>query len=180
ERVQAKEKFEKFDLSTSHFISSLNDLPWLSVVQYNDELDLTPTDKDSKITFDEFFESLKKEQGSEDTGETKAREVFEKLDADHDGVVDFKDFLGVVMAEKREYANQVAELFFTMCDQDGDGFVLPEDLLKDLLGNKVQEADPALDLLFKKADADGDRKLNRDEFKAFWELYATELESTVR
>lgn len=79
----------------SRFISPLDDLLWLFVVQYTNELDLTPTDKDSKLTFDEFFESMKKEG---DISETSAREVFEKLDADHDGVVDFKDFLGVVMA----------------------------------------------------------------------------------
>ncbi|KIO32667.1 hypothetical protein M407DRAFT_18425 [Tulasnella calospora MUT 4182] len=89
------------------------------------------------------------------------------------------DFLGGVTLEKRNYANQVADLLFQMCDEDGDGFVQPEDLLKDLVGHKVQESDPSLDLLFKKADADGDGKLNRDEFKVFWELYATEQEKTI-
>lgn len=98
--------------------------------------------------------------------------VFRMIDADHDGEVDFREFLTCLAVVLNGNAEQKLRRAFCLYDVDGDGFITDDELgvifqQMQLSGRMVlpnpQHAQCAHNLV-KKFDSNGDGKLDFDEF----------------
>lgn len=97
--------------------------------------------------------------------EAELKEMIAEVDANKDGTIDFKEFLGLMSRQTKERDSQ-EELkeAFKVFDKDGNGFISAAELrhVMTSLGEKL--TDEEVDAMMKEADADGDGQVDYDEF----------------
>ncbi|CAF1313031.1 unnamed protein product [Rotaria magnacalcarata] len=102
--------------------------------------------------------------------------AFSTFDSNHDGTIDFYEFILAVAATSQGDLNDRLEIAFDICDSSDDGQIDRKELavmisaMYDLLGetNRSGDYDPkkrALEIIGK-LDVNGDKKLNKYEFIA--------------
>jgi len=96
---------------------------------------------------------------------TEKRSLFELLDIDGNGTIDFPEFLSL-MARKMKDTDTEEELIeaFKVFDRDGNGFISAAELRHVMtnLGEKL--TDEEVDEMIREADVDGDGQINYEEF----------------
>ncbi len=97
--------------------------------------------------------------------EAELKEMIAEVDANKDGTIDFKEFLGLMSRQTKERDSQ-EELreAFKVFDKDGNGFISAAELrhVMTSLGEKL--SDEEVDAMMKEADADGDGQVDYQEF----------------
>merc|ERR1712007_351677 len=88
-----------------------------------------------------------------------------EVDADYNGVVDFNEFL-TMMVRKMKDTDSEEEIkeAFRVFDKDGNGFISAAELRHVMtnLGEKL--SDQEVEEMIREADTDGDGQINYDEF----------------
>ena len=105
--------------------------------------------------------------------------LFNFLDADHSGFIDFKEFIGSISVGTRGTPEEKLRFAFHIYDKDGNGFIEKQEMLSLLQGifrmiGKVEiehslpldqnSAEKRCDMIFKIMDKDSNGKLSMDEF----------------
>ncbi|KAF6774894.1 hypothetical protein AHF37_05553 [Paragonimus kellicotti] len=105
-----------------------------------------------------------------------AEHVFRSFDRNHDGVIDFREFLSTISVTSRGDLNAKLRWAFAIYDLDSDGFISRQDLcdvltsVYALIGSTIKlpedETTPErrADKIFSQMDADHDDRLSFDEF----------------
>ncbi|CAF2137610.1 unnamed protein product [Rotaria magnacalcarata] len=131
-----------------------------------------PTGKLNKKQFIEVYKKFYP-QGKADSF---CNFAFSMFDANHDGTIDFDEFLLAIAATSQGSLDDRLEVAFDMCDISNDGQIDQKELagmisaMYDLTGESDRKGDRdpkkrAAEII-KKIDVSGDRKLNKHEFIA--------------
>jgi len=105
------------------------------------------------------------------TGNPLLDRVLEVFDTDHDGEIQFSEFLhNLAIFNQREKREEKLKFAFNIYDIDRDGYISNGELfmvLKKMVGNNLTEVQlqQIVDKTIIEADKDGDGKVSFDEFK---------------
>ena len=97
--------------------------------------------------------------------ETDLKDIINEVDADHDGKINFHEFL-TMMGLKMEEANREAELreAFQLFDMDSNGLISAEELRHVMKNLGENLTDGEIGEMMREADTDGDGQINYAEF----------------
>ena len=98
--------------------------------------------------------------------QTSAREVkafLKATDTDHNGAIDFQEFVSMMGKKARRGPLLLA---FKTFDKNGDGFISMDELRKGLKASGDNVSETELECIMARADTDGDGKVNYEEFAA--------------
>ncbi|XAR59458.1 hypothetical protein NMG60_11015300 [Bertholletia excelsa] len=119
------------------------------------------SNRDGKISPEEY-RAILKALGREDSIK-EVRKIFEAVDLDGDGYIDFRDFMDL---HRKEGGVRTVDIknAFRVFDGDGDGMISPEELFELLkkLGEKCSLQDCRK--MVEAVDANGDGVIDLDEF----------------
>mmetsp|Transcript_23882 Transcript_23882/g.68597 ORF Transcript_23882/g.68597 Transcript_23882/m.68597 type:complete len:155 (+) Transcript_23882:122-586(+) len=94
------------------------------------------------------------------------RQMIDESDQNHDGVIDFQEYLDMVRRQEILQASEpdIGLEAFKVFDVDGDGFITAEELrqIMEKLGETL--TDEEVDMMIEEADADGDGQVSYKEF----------------
>lgn len=97
--------------------------------------------------------------------EAELKDMIAEVDANKDGTIDFKEFLGLMSRQSkgRDSQEELREAF-KVFDKDGNGYISAAELrhVMTSLGEKL--TDEEVDAMMKEADADGDGQVDIEEF----------------
>ena len=93
--------------------------------------------------------------------EVELQDMINEVDANHNGVIDFPEFL--TMMTRQMNSDELREAFHVF-DKDSNGFISAAELkqMMDSLGEKL--TDEEVDEMVRVADMDGDGQVNYEEF----------------
>jgi len=131
--------------------------------EFRETFDFLDKDKDGKITSKELA-SVMVPLGH-DPSDTELKDIISDVDSNHDGMIDFDEFLEM-MARKISGPEVQAELreAFNVFDKDGNGTISEDELRQVMhnLGEKLTDED--IKAMMREADTDGDGEVNFEEF----------------
>ena len=118
---------------------------------------------DGQISFDEFKKGLM-ELKSNKYNEKEAKELFDKIDIDKNGKIDYTEFIASTLAESNYNKNERLLEAFDKFDKNGSGQISKSELLETLHAEKCQEKE--IEKFIKVVDTDGNGKISKEEFMA--------------
>lgn len=134
------------------------------------------TNGDGSLSLEEFRRSLSNGEGSSSpevpvAETTDLSDLFETLDADGSGAIDYSEFMAAAIDRKIFFREDLCLQVFGALDRDASGTISIQELFQllkaadpeDLLGNELR--DEVMELL-DRYDSDGDGELNFREFMA--------------
>merc|ERR1712167_369397 len=90
-------------------------------------------------------------------------EMFEKVDADGSGAIDYSEFVVATMNEKNLLSNNKLQSAFKMFDKDGGGSISTDEIKQVLsFGQNLEES--VVNEIIQQVDANGDGEISFDEF----------------
>jgi len=90
-------------------------------------------------------------------------EMFDKVDVDGSGAIDYSEFVVASMNEKNLLSNNKLQSAFKMFDKDGGGSISTDEIKQVLsFGQNLEEA--VVNDIIKQVDANGDGEISFDEF----------------
>jgi len=90
-------------------------------------------------------------------------EMFDKVDADGSGAIDYSEFVVATMNEKNLLSNNKLQTAFKMFDKDGGGSISVDEIKQVLsFGQNLDEE--VVNQIIKQVDANGDGEISFDEF----------------
>jgi len=119
------------------------------VADLEDAFKLADTDKDGKLSLDEWMEALK--SSGHNVSRTEVEDIFKEKDRDLDGTMSYEEFTG---------HDTKTEIAFKAIDKNGDGFVSKAEF-KRICPNLTKEQ---MEVAFAKFDKDGTGRINYKEF----------------
>ncbi|XP_010477091.1 PREDICTED: calcium-dependent protein kinase 10-like [Camelina sativa] len=123
---------------------------------------LMDDDKDGKITYEELKAGLQK-VGSQ-LGEPEIKMLMEVADVDGNGVLDYGEFVAVIIHLQKIENDELFKLAFMFFDKDGSGYI-ELDELREALADELGEPDiSVLNDIMREVDTDKDGRINYDEF----------------
>jgi calcium-dependent protein kinase len=92
-------------------------------------------------------------------------EIFQKVDSDHNGHIDYEEFIKATIDVAKVESKEVLRRTFQMFDKDSNGYISCEELKLVL---ETAELDDGMDwsALLKEADTNGDGVIDMMEFEA--------------
>ena len=93
----------------------------------------------------------------------KANEIFEEIDFNNDGSINFSEFLTVNMKKEKICNEELLKQAFKMFDLDGNGYITIDEL-KETIPLEIQNNSQWIEII-KEVDQDGDCQISFDEFK---------------
>ncbi|XP_010459535.1 PREDICTED: calcium-dependent protein kinase 10 [Camelina sativa] len=123
---------------------------------------LMDDDKDGKITYEELKAGLQK-VGSQ-LGEPEIKMLMEVADVDGNGVLDYGEFVAVIIHLQKIENDELFKLAFMFFDKDGSTYI-ELDELREALADELGEPDiSVLNDIMREVDTDKDGRINYDEF----------------
>ena len=124
--------------------------------------------KDGQISFDELKQGLLQLKSNKFT-ENDAKELFNMIDADQNGKIDYTEFLASTIQKKNYLKNERLFETFCMFDKDNSGTITKEEIINALKAEKSQEKE--IEKYINAVDKNGDGKI---DYKEFLELMGAE------
>ena len=134
-----------------------------TINQFRFFFDLFDKDSSGTITTKELGTVMR--NLGQNPSEEELREMIKEIDLDGNGVIDFNEFL-YLMVKKMNNNDTEEELLetFKIFDRDGDGFVTSHEL-RNVLASLGQQTTPEeIEEMIKEADIDGDGQVDYQEF----------------
>jgi len=91
--------------------------------------------------------------------------MFDAVDSDKSGYIDYSEFVIAAMNEKQLLTNEKLQQAFKMFDKDGSGLISAEEI-KEVLGFGKTLSEEAVNDIIKQVDANGDGEISFEEFAA--------------
>mmetsp|Transcript_24132 Transcript_24132/g.56661 ORF Transcript_24132/g.56661 Transcript_24132/m.56661 type:complete len:155 (-) Transcript_24132:363-827(-) len=93
-------------------------------------------------------------------------QMIEESDQNHDGVIDFQEFLDMVRRQEILQTNEpdIGLEAFKVFDVDGDGFITAEELRQIMAKLGETLTDEEVEMMIDEADVDGDGQVSYKEF----------------
>ena len=131
--------------------------------EFKEAFNLFDRDKDGFITTRELGEIMKN-LGQTPT-EAELQDMINEVDIDGNGIIDFKEFLGIMVRKLRD-SDTEEELIeaFKIFDKDGNGLISSDELLHVMITLGENTNMEEIEDLIKEVDLDGDRFINYEEF----------------
>ena len=117
--------------------------------------------KDGQITYDELTKGLKQLKSNK-LNENEIKELFNIIDVDRNGKIDYTEFLAATIQKVNYLKNERLFEAFCMYDKDNNGHITKEELLEALQAEKSQEKE--IEKYIKDVDKNGDGKIDYKEF----------------
>jgi calcium-dependent protein kinase len=89
--------------------------------------------------------------------------MFNAVDTDHSGYIDYTEFVVAAMNEKLLLNNQRLSAAFKMFDKDGSGSITPSEI-KTVLQSDNKLPEKVIESIIKQVDANGDGQISFEEF----------------
>ena len=89
--------------------------------------------------------------------------MFESVDTDHSGFIEYSEFIVAAMNEKNVLTNEKLQAAFKMFDKDGSGLISADEI-KEVLGFGQTLSEEAVNKIIKQVDENGDGEISFDEF----------------
>ena len=100
----------------------------------------------------------------------RTKEIFEEIDFNNDGSINFSEFLTVNMKKEKITNEDMLIKAFKMFDLDGNGYITIEEL-KETIPIEIQNTSQWLEIVGE-VDQDGDCQISFEEFKLMMEKVA--------
>ena len=117
--------------------------------------------KDGQISFEELKQGLL-ELKSNKFNESNAKELFNLIDADKNGKIDYTEFLASTLQKKNYLKNERLFEAFCMFDKDNSGTITKDEIINALKAEKSQEKE--IEKYINAVDKNGDGKIDYKEF----------------
>ena len=117
--------------------------------------------KDGQITFEELKKGLIQLKSNKFT-DNEAKKLFDKIDVDKNGKIDYTEFLAATIQKVNYLKNEKLYETFSMFDKDNDGLITKTELLNALKADISQEKE--IESYIKAVDKNGDGKIDYKEF----------------
>jgi calcium-dependent protein kinase len=114
-------------------------------------------DNNGRLTREEMIQGYTKIFGATHDVEAEVERIFEQVDSNKSGEIDFSEFLVASAAEYKNVSKKKVEQTFKMFDQDGDGFIDRKELAN-VLG-MLEMRDDEWRTMIADIDKDGDGKV---------------------
>jgi len=88
--------------------------------------------------------------------------MFEEIDLDKNGTIDYTEFVMATMSDKQTMTNEKLQQAFRLFDKDGNGSI-EADEIKAVLGDSKMTPQQ-IDDIIKQVDENGDGSIQFDEF----------------
>ena len=124
--------------------------------------------KDGQISFEELKQGLLQLKSNK-FSEEDAKELFNMIDADQNGKIDYTEFLASTIQKKNYLKNERLFETFCMFDKDNSGTITKEEIINALKAEKSQEKE--IEKYINAVDKNGDGKI---DYKEFLELMGAE------
>jgi calcium-dependent protein kinase len=103
--------------------------------------------------------------GDYEKAEKVTKEIFQKLDLNNNGKIDYSEFLILNMNIKDILQEERLSEVFCMFDQDGSGCITADEIKKVLGGNSIGIEEEEWDKIVDEVDENGDGEISFQEFK---------------
>jgi calcium-dependent protein kinase len=120
---------------------------------------------DGKLSKDEIMNGYEEHFGKL-LNEDEVEQLFEEVDTDKSGFIDYSEFIAATMNSKKNMSEDKLTAAFKIFDTDGSGTISPEEL-KAVLSSSGQITDEMIEEILKQADENNDGEI---EFKEFCNL----------
>ena len=117
--------------------------------------------KDGQITFEELKQGLTQLKSNKLT-ENDLKELFNLIDVDKNGKIDYTEFLAATIQKYNYLRNERLFETFCMFDKDNSGQITKDEILKALNADKNQEKE--IEKYINAVDKNGDGKVDYKEF----------------
>ncbi|OMJ68897.1 hypothetical protein SteCoe_33514 [Stentor coeruleus] len=118
---------------------------------------------DGKLSKEELLKEFIKNM-SEDEAQTEIQRIFNCVDMDMNGHIDYSEFLMATMRKESLINKRNLETAFKMFDIDGNGTISANEL-KNILGDNIESLDGVWEQIISTVDQDGDGQIDLKEFK---------------
>ena len=119
--------------------------------------------KDGQISFEELKKGLMNIKSSKIT-EDEVKDLFNDLDVDQNGRIDYTEFIAATIDAAKYYKNERLLEAFESFDKDKNGQISKNELIETLNAEKCQEKE--IEKFIKAVDKDGNGKISKEEFMA--------------
>ena len=119
--------------------------------------------KDGQISFEELKKGLMDIKSSKIT-EDEVKDLFNDLDVDQNGRIDYTEFIAATIDASKYYKNERLLEAFESFDKDKNGQISKNELIETLNAEKCQEKE--IEKFIKAVDKDGNGKISKEEFMA--------------
>lgn len=104
--------------------------------------------------------------------------MFDKVDTDKSGAIDYSEFVVATMNEKNLLSNNKLQTAFKMFDKDGGGSISTDEIKQVLsFGQNLDEE--VVNQIIKQVDANGDGEISFDEFAQMMLKNIEDWDSTI-
>lgn len=117
---------------------------------------------DGKLSKEEIMDGYETHFGKL-LNEDEVDELFESVDTDRSGFIDYSEFIVASMSSKKNMSEEKLTAAFKLFDVDGNGTISPEEL-KAVLSSSNQITDEAIEEILMQADEDKNGEIEFDEF----------------
>ena len=133
------------------------------IAELKEAFSLFDKDGDGTITTKELGTVMRSLEQS--PTETELQDMINEVDVDHNGTIDFPEFLTMMASQMNSDAcEEEIQEAFRVFDKDGNDYISATELRQVMINLGEQLTDEEVDEMIKEADMDGDGQVNYEEF----------------
>jgi calcium-dependent protein kinase len=119
---------------------------------------------DGKLSREELLEAYTKQKGSEEEAAVEVNRIFNEVDTDHSGFIDYTEFLKATVDHSKMLSATNLEQAFSIFDSDGSGTISASELKRVLMAGSTAD-DAVWTEIMREVDSSGDGEIDVKEFK---------------